>query len=78
MSSLQIKHLPDEVHEKLRARARAEHSTVSAYVTRLIEKDVAKLTTREWLAELRMRPGLDHDIDIESLMDDVRNEREGR
>ena len=77
MANLQVKNLPDELHERLREKARSEHVTVSAYVTRLIERDVARLSMREWLTEGRKLPRHDP-IDIEALMDEVRDEIEGR
>ena len=78
MSNLQVKNFPEDVHNKLRERARAQHMTVSAYVTSVLERDVARPTIDQWLARLDALPKLDHDIDIERLMDEVRGEIEGR
>lgn len=77
MANLQVKNFPDDLHEKLRDRARAEHVTVSAYLTRLVQQDLDRMTTNEWLEQVDKLPKLDHDIDIESLMDEVRDEIEG-
>jgi plasmid stability protein len=77
VSTLQIKNLPDEVHAKLRDRARSQHLTVSAYVTRLLARDVGRPTTDEWLAGARLLR--QHaPIDVEQLIDDVRDELESR
>lgn len=78
MTNLQVKNLPDDLTEKLRDRARAEHTTVSAFVTRILEREVAKPTLAEWLARLDELPKLEHDIDIEALMGEVKDEIEGR
>ena len=75
MSNLQVKNLPDDLHQKLRDRARAKHTTVSALVTKFIEDGLSQLTTDEWLAEVRRLPRHDP-IDIEKLMDEVRGRPE--
>lgn len=57
MANLQIKSLPDHVHEELRRRARAEGTTIRAYVLRLILRDQALPPRTQWLAQLdALRP----------------------
>jgi antitoxin FitA len=53
MSAIQVKNVPDELHERLRARARAEGRSMSDYVLYLLERDLALPTTREWLERLK-------------------------
>jgi hypothetical protein len=49
MSAIQVKEVPVELHERLRARARAEGRSLSDYVLYVLERDLAMPTTREWL-----------------------------
>jgi uncharacterized protein YfaS (alpha-2-macroglobulin family) len=53
MSAIQVKNVPDDLHERLRARARAEGRSMSDYVLYVLERDLALPTTREWLEELK-------------------------
>jgi hypothetical protein len=53
MSAIQVKEVPVELHERLRARARSNRQSVGGYVLSLIERDLALPTTREWLAQLK-------------------------
>jgi post-segregation antitoxin (ccd killing protein) len=77
MANLQVKNLPDDVHDKLRERARSRHMTMSALVGKLIEDELSSLTMDEWLDEVHKLPSHDP-IDIEALMDEVKDEIEGR
>ncbi len=52
MSAIQVKEVPAELHERLRARARSEGRSMSEYLLYLIERDLALPTTREWLEGL--------------------------
>jgi antitoxin FitA len=69
---LQVKSLPDDLYAALQERARAEGSTISDFVTRMLRRELAKPSLAEWLQELPAKPLVDHDIDIEALMDDIR------
>jgi hypothetical protein len=53
MSAIQVKEVPTELHERLRARARSNRQSVGGYVLGLIERDLALPTRREWLARLK-------------------------
>jgi plasmid stability protein len=53
MSAIQVKNVPEELHERLRARARAEGRSMSDYVLYLLERDLALPTMREWLERLK-------------------------
>lgn len=76
MSILQVKNLPDETYERLRARARSEHVSVTAYVTRLIERDLAWPSMAEWLVEVSRLPR-HGDIDIVGALDEAREDYAG-
>lgn len=53
MSAIQVKGVPADLHELLRARARAEGRSLSDYVLYVLERDLALPTTREWLERLK-------------------------
>jgi hypothetical protein len=53
MSAIQVKDVPADLHERLRARARAEGRSLSDYLLYLIERDLALPTMREWLEGLQ-------------------------
>ena len=52
MGNIQIKNLPDDLHRRLRERAASEHLSMRDYVLRLLEEDLARPTTAEWLDDL--------------------------
>lgn len=59
MGNVQIKNVPEDVHDELRRRAGLSKMTVRDYLLELIERDQANLTTREWLDALRKdAPGI--------------------
>ena len=54
--------MPDELHEALRQRSKAEGMTVREYLLQVLERDLAMPTMREWLgrvADLEPVEGLD-------------------
>jgi hypothetical protein len=53
MSAIQVKDVPAELHERLRARALSEGRSLSDYVLYVLERDLAMPTMREWLDGLR-------------------------
>lgn len=52
MSAIQVKNVPPELHERLRARARAEGRNLSDYVRDVLERDLLVPSMREWLDRL--------------------------
>jgi plasmid stability protein len=52
MSAIQIKNVPPELHARLRERARQERRSLSEYTLRVLERDLALPSTREWLRRL--------------------------
>ncbi|QJW34896.1 FitA-like ribbon-helix-helix domain-containing protein [Cellulosimicrobium protaetiae] len=73
MGMLQVKNLPDEMHAALAARARADGTTMSEYVTRLIRRDLARPTLTEWVAEQRSDAPR-AEVDVAHVLDEVRVE----
>lgn len=45
---------------------------MSDLVTRLIRRELAVAANRDWLSELLAEPARETDVDIESLMDEIR------
>jgi plasmid stability protein len=55
MAAIQIKNVPDDVHQKLRERA-AEHGvSLATYLLELIDRELALPTNREWFDALEQR-----------------------
>ena len=53
---LQIRGVPSDVRDRMRRRAAGKGMSMSQYVTRLIEDDLARPTMEELLAELHRLP----------------------
>jgi len=56
MAALQIKDVPNDVHEQARDRAEQLDLTLGEYVLSLIRKDLERSTMREWREQLLARP----------------------
>ncbi len=76
MANLQIKNLPDDVHEELRRRAGAQGTTIRDYVVRLLELDQAYPPRQQWLAEVLARPRIDLGRPAADLVEQDRVERD--
>jgi hypothetical protein len=77
MSAIQVKGVPAELHERLRARARSEGRSLSDHLLYLIERDLALPTTREWLAELKRSDPVTN-VSREDILESIREGREQR
>lgn len=76
MGNIQIKNVPDDVHEEVRRRAAEAGSTLRDYVLRLIRADQALPTTAEWLAQVAAREPVDlSGVDVAALIREGREER---
>jgi antitoxin FitA len=53
---LQIRNMPDDLKERLRARAERADLTMSDYVIHLVRDDLDKPTMEEWLARIQAQP----------------------
>ncbi|GIG40235.1 FitA-like ribbon-helix-helix domain-containing protein [Cellulomonas phragmiteti] len=73
VATLQVKNLPDALHAQLAERARQAGTTMSDYVTRLLERDLGRPTVDEWLAAHPL-PASGPQIDVRAVLDDVRAE----
>jgi hypothetical protein len=56
---IQIKNVPADLHDRIRARARAGRQTVRDYLLTLAERDLSRPTLDEWLDELKSDPPID-------------------
>ncbi len=75
MANLQIKNVPEDLHDELRKRAEARRTSMRDYVLELIERDQRLPTINQWLDEIeRDEPG-DAGVDVVELIRDGREER---
>jgi plasmid stability protein len=72
---IQVRHVPDGLHRRLKARAARAGMSLSDYVLAELERSAARLTREEFLARLRTRTRVDPK---ESPADAVRAERDSR
>lgn len=49
MSALQVKNVPEDVHEYLRSRAEADGTTISEVVLTALRREMARPRMRDWL-----------------------------
>jgi len=72
---IQIRHVPDALHKRLRARAALAGMTLSDY----LQQELARVATQLTPAELRVRlSGMSRTTLQEQTAEAVRSEREGR
>ena len=77
MSAIQVRDVPPDLHRRLRERAAADRLSLSDYVLKLLERDAATLSTREWLASLADREPV-RDVDVAGALDGSRSDRDSR
>jgi antitoxin FitA len=75
MGIIQMKNVPDDLHDELRRRASRAGMTVRDYVIALIARDQSRPTLEEWLEEIASDPPVDMG---ESPAEAVRAGREER
>lgn len=73
VSFIQVKNVPEPLHEAVRRRAAEEGMTVSDYVLDLIEHDLALPSRREWLNRVATRQPVD--VNVVTALDAARAER---
>jgi plasmid stability protein len=77
MGAIQVKDVPEELHEALRRRAIKEGMSLADYVLDLIRRDLGLPSRREWLERLATREPVDISREeILEALDDARAERE--
>ena len=78
MANLQIKNLPSQMHDALRARARDERITLSELVTRMLERELATLSMHAWLEKRESSSLPNLDVDSVALLDATRDDYDRR
>ena len=73
MANLQVKNIPDELHERLRRHAREHNCTLSAVVLSAVERELSR---SEWRERLAQRPQTDLGIPAADLLQTEREQRE--
>ena len=71
---IQVRNVPDWLHESLTARASERGQTLTAYIQEILEREVSKPTLVEWLDSIKARGPID-DIGGESPAEAIRAER---
>lgn len=56
MSAIQVKNVPEDLHCALRERAAAEGVDLQDYVLRVLRRELAVPSQRQWLEQLRRQP----------------------
>ena len=74
MGNLQIKDMPDTLHERLRRCARENNCTMRAVVFTAIERELARW---EWRKRLDLRPETDLGVEAAALLEEERTRRDG-
>ena len=73
MANLQIKNMPDTLHDRLRQYARENNSTMRAVALNAIERELARW---EWRKRLTQRPETDLSVDAAALLEEERARRD--
>ncbi len=73
MANLQVKNVPDSLHERLRLHAREQQITLGAAVLNAVERELARA---EWHRRLAQRPTTYLGIAAADLLVAERSERE--
>ncbi|MDE0406518.1 MAG: toxin-antitoxin system HicB family antitoxin [Alphaproteobacteria bacterium] len=74
-TSLQIRNIPPELHERLKARAAKEGISMSRYVLRQIERALERPTRRELLDAIRSQPKVELDRPVADILREERDRR---
>ena len=72
LANLQVKNIPETLHDRLRRHARANNCTISAAVLTAVERELARW---EWRERLAQRPTTDLGIEAAALLAEERSLR---
>lgn len=64
MSAIQVKDVPEEIHEQARVRAEELGCTLGEYILSVIRKDLRIPLRLQWKEELLKRPVVEFDSDL--------------
>lgn len=73
MANLQVKNIPDSLHQRLRRYAQKQKRTLSDVVLTAIERELAR---NEWLERFAKRPMTDLGTSAAALLEEERQQRE--
>lgn len=73
MANLQVKNLPEALHQRLRHYAQKHHRTISDIALKAIERE---MTRYDWHEKLSHRPATDLGGTAASLLEEERQQRE--
>ena len=76
MAALQVRNLPDDLHDLLRDRADAEGRTISEVVTEILERELRRPRIHDWLDLVARTPSVD--ISTDEIVSIVREGRASR
>ena len=72
---IQIRNVPDDIHQKMKDRAVREGMTLSDYIKNELRKSAEQLTMREWLENVQKLPKVRGKVDSVKI---IRKLREGK
>lgn len=75
MAAIQVKNVPEHLHDSLRRRAAREGMSIGDYVLAVLRRDLALPTQREWLEQLARRRPVE-EVDVVGALRDSRRERD--
>lgn len=78
MATLQLKSVPDQLHERLRERAAESRTSMRDYVLGLIEEDLERPSFREWSDRLSARGPVGRALTGSEAAELIREGREER
>lgn len=70
MGNLQVKNIPDDLHERLRLHARENHCSISAIVLTAVKRELAR---RDWRKRLARRPKTNLGVEASALLMEERS-----
>ena len=73
MGMVQIRHVPDDLHRELKARAALAGMSLSDYLLRVLRREVDRPSREQWLRELSER----EPIDVGTLPEEIIREQRG-
>lgn len=77
MATLQVKRVPEVLYAQAKLRAEAEGTSLSELVLRMLERELAVPSMRQWLETVNARNRSARTIDVQRHLDEARSEIEG-
>ena len=73
MTNIQIRNVPDEVAQTLKARAKAQGLSLSEYLRRDLLERASRPTLADWLEQVARRPGVKGGWDSVAVVRELRD-----